>query len=340
MRTTLCIGVVMVFTALALLGGCGGGGKGGGTAAANAGTPANSMSDPDSGAGGSSSSAGGSSATAGSASGDAGESTGGTPGMLTMDVDALLEEVSLACEADCDAILATECPPANVNRPTCELQCVVQTNTLGEFCLSEYAALVNCRAAGGYACVNDFAVAESNCPSEQSAFSMCTVDLGCKRYCAAARDGGCGGDSLDGCIEACLAGRDDFPMNCNYRYDALRLCQGTTNAECVDGELTTAQPCSYQVVSLAECISDETMDLCSGWCYAAEELGCPLADCATQCPAQMMDETCGVQFTDMVDCGMFFSDVGCMEEQLVGTSICDTETSAYLMCLNPPPPMP
>lgn len=329
-----------VVASISLLGACGGGGSNRGTPAATAGNTAN-VDEPDSGVAGASNT-GGNSSTGGATAmaGSSGAGTGGTP-VTTTDVDLLLEEVSTACEADCVAIHATECAPTNVNQPTCELQCVVQTNTLGEFCLSEYAALVNCRAGGGYACVSDFPVAEANCPSEQSAFSMCTIDLGCKRYCATARDAGCGGASLDTCIEECLAGRDDFPMNCNYRYDGLRQCQGTTPSECADGSLTTSAQCSYQVVSLAECISDESMDLCAGWCYAADTLGCPITDCTTACPAMMMmDATCGMEFADMVDCGMFFSDVACMEDQLVGTSICDTETTAYLTCLNPPPPPP
>ncbi len=341
MSTTLCVHRFMTVVAtISLLGGCGGGGSNRGTPVASAGATAN-VDEPDSGAAGGANNAGGNSSTGGTtaAGGSSGGGNGGTPATTT-DVDLLLEEVSTACEADCVAIHATECAPTNVNQPTCELQCVVQTNTLGEFCLSEYAALVNCRAGGGYACVNDFPVAEANCPSEQSALSTCTIDLGCKRYCATARDAGCGGASLDACIDECLAGRADFPERCSYGYDGLRQCQGTTAAECVDGALTTAQQCSYQVVSLAECISDETQDLCSGWCYAAEELGCPLANCATECPARMTEMTCGMQFSEMVDCGMFFSDVACMDDQLVGTSVCDTETTAYLTCLNPPPPPP
>jgi hypothetical protein len=335
---------VSVLLWAALLAGCSGGGKGGGgnsagSSSANAGAM-NSADDPDGGP------AAGGNNTAGSGNGSqGGNGDGGAGGTATTeptDVDLLLEDVSLACEADCVAIHATECAPTNVNQPTCELQCVVQTNTLGEFCLPEYAAVVNCRAAGGYACVNDFPTPEANCPSEQAALTACSVDLGCKRYCATARDEGCGGESLDACIEQCIAGRDDFPMNCSYRYDALRQCQGTTPATCVDAQLTTSEQCSYQVVSLAECISDETMDLCAGWCYASETLGCPIADCATACPAMMMmDATCGVEFSDMVDCGMFFSDVGCVDNQLVGTSVCDTEATAYQTCLaGPPPAMP
>jgi len=337
------VALVALAGAATLLCGCSGGSNNSaGAGGATAGGSPGSMDDPDA-ATGSIAGSGGSSAGATS---DAGSSSGGTPaaeGGIDLppgNVDQLLEVVSLACEADCVAIHATECPPANVNRPTCELQCVVQTNYLGEFCLPEYAALVNCRASGGYACVNDFPTPESNCPTEQAAFSACTVDLGCKRYCATARDEGCGGASLDTCIEECIAGRDDFPMGCSYYYDAVRQCQGTTPGTCVDGSLGGAEQCSYSVVSLAECIADETQDLCSGWCYAAETLGCPLAMCETECPAMLVEPTCGTQFSDMVDCGMLFSDVGCVDAMLVGTSICESETMTYQTCLNPPPPPP
>lgn len=335
-----------MLAAMGVLSACGGRDRNpvamGGTMSMNPGGGDEPDAAADPGGGGTSSNGGspnGGTANAGAANGGSTSSTGGNG--TAPNIDALLDQVSAACEADCVAIQATECPPANVNRPTCELQCVVQTNTLGEFCLGEYAALVDCRAAGGYACVNDFPVAEANCPSEQQAFSMCTVDLGCKRYCAAMRDEGCSAEPLDTCIAQCLAGRDDYPMGCSYRYDALRQCQGTTPGECVDGELTSTEVCSYSVVSLAECLSDEAQDLCTGWCYAAEELGCPLENCATECPAMMMmDATCGMQFADMVDCGMFFGDVGCVDMTLMGTSICDSEAMAYTMCLNPPPPTP
>jgi hypothetical protein len=40
----------------------------------------------------------------------------------------------------------------------------------------------------------------------------------------------------------------------------------------------------------------------------------------------------------MVDCGMFFGDVACMDDQLVGSSVCDSETMAYQTCLTGPPP--
>lgn len=323
---------------------CSSGGSNTGTAAGgNSSSNTDADSGTPSGTGGSgtvgsgSGNAGASGSPAGGSGNVAGASNAGGSSSTAPDIDALLEEVELACETDCVAIQDSGCPPANINRPTCELQCVVQTNYLGEFCLSEYANLISCRGAGGYACVNDNPVAESNCPSEQSTFSMCTVDLGCKRYCAAARDNGCGGDSLAGCIDDCIAGRDDYPMGCRYAYDGLRQCQGQSPEGCVDGALQAAQQCDYSVVSLAECIADDSEDLCAGWCFAAEQLGCPLSDCTTNCAAMMLDETCGTQFTDMVDCGMFFGDVGCVDEQLLGTSICDTEASAYLACQSPTP---
>jgi hypothetical protein len=207
------------------------------------------------------------------------------------------------------------------------------TNQLGEFCLGEYANLVNCRAEGGYECVNDNPTQLSTCASQQQDYYACTVDLGCKRYCARARDEGCGGPSLDLCIEECIGGRADYPENCSYYYDGWRSCQAYADSECVEGELSTPAQCDYQVSNLAACISDESMDLCTGWCWAAKTLGCDNG-CDTACPTEMADPDCGQLYTDAVDCGLFFEDLACGESQLEAVSICESDWAAYITCKN------
>lgn len=268
--------------------------------------------------------------------GGSGSGAGGKGGSISGNTDELLDRIETHCEADCEGQYALDCAPESSNALVCETSCVAATAQVGDFCLVEYDALVACRAEGGYSCVQEYPYPNSTCASEQLTYSECTRDIGCKRYCAKSIKESCTDDSLDDCIAACLDEKAALPDDCEVYFDGLPYCQATTaGASCVDGKLSTPAGCAYSVMNVAECLSDESMDLCEGFCWAANRLGCGGEDCAADCAEKSEDATCGAAYADMLDCVMFFGDAACVDGTFMGNGICDTEARAYATCLEP-----
>jgi hypothetical protein len=176
--------------AFAIVVGCGGGNDGGGSdddsSSAGSGEEGGTSGSGGSATGGTESGgseSGGSSgsSTTGGKGGTSGK--GGSGGSATGATGPALDRIEEACEADCAAQYELECAPANSNVLTCKANCAAQTGQLGDFCLGEYADLVECKGAGGYECVTTYPYPRSTCASEQLAFQMCAQDLGCKRSC-------------------------------------------------------------------------------------------------------------------------------------------------------------
>lgn len=278
---------------------------------------------------------GGSSATGGSSSGTGGSTSGkgGSSSQPSGNTEELLDQIEDECEKDCDAQYALECAPANGNTLTCQLSCAAQTAQLGDFCLAEYRDYVACRAEGGYECVQTTPYPQATCAGEQLAFSQCAQHIGCKRYCAKTIEQSCTTADLDTCVESCIAEAADLPERCSYYGETLHYCQATSTAECAGEGLTTPAACASTVLHIAECVSDEAEDLCAGWCWAADRLGCGGDDCAADCADKQADETCGAAWTDLIDCGLFFGDAGCDVEDFNANGICDSEVSTYRTCV-------
>jgi hypothetical protein len=302
-------------------------GTGGSEASAGAG---------DSGATGGTSSSAGTSSTGGGAP-DAGR--GGSTGRagstsVSGNTEELLDQIGEVCETDCDAQYATECAPTNTNTLTCQLSCAAATAQLGDFCLEEYRDYIDCRGDGGYDCVNDYPYQRSTCAAEQVAYSECAQHIGCKRYCKKAIDEGCIESELDACIDECLTQDQDLPEDCQRYYsEQIAYCQATNPTTCIEGGLSTPAACSYAVLTIAECISDESQDLCDGWCWAANRLGCGGEDCASECAEKSEDETCGAAWKELLDCGLFFGDAACDSASFNANGICDSEVQAYTTCI-------
>lgn len=307
------IRLALGFVACLAVVGCEEGGAGGGASDTSGGTDGGSVDDG--------STSGGS--EEGGSEGGTGAGGGGNPG---------LDEVEAACEADCEAQFATECPPTNQNVLTCKLNCAVATVQLGDFCLGEYTDVIRCRADGGYDCLNDYPTPRSTCAVENAAYAECTTDLGCKRYCADAVDAGCGGASFDACLDACLAEKAAAPEYCGIYIDQVRLCEAQSGLECVGGQPMTTGDCTYAITNVGDCLFDETEDPCQGYCYVADELACG-TDCTTDCASRIADPTCGQAFASLVDCELRHGDFECADGRLIGIDICDHENMQYEMCL-------
>jgi hypothetical protein len=288
--------------------------------------------------GGTSGTTGGSSAkggTSGSSAGKGGTSTGkggtsGTAGTATAD---LLDGIGDACETDCDAQYALDCAPANGNTLTCQLSCAAQTTQLGDFCLAEYRDYVACRAEGGYDCVSSNPYPRSTCAVQQLAFSECTRHIGCKRYCQRVADLGCNDAPFDECEAACESADESLPADCYYSTETIAYCQVSASAMCEDDHLAVPASCASSVITVAECFSDSTDELCDGWCWASDRLGCGSEDCKADCTAKKSPAECGSQWDSLLDCVLFFDDGECKDGALAGNGICDSEQSAYEACI-------
>jgi hypothetical protein len=326
---------------LALAAACGGandGGDGGDDDSSNAGAGDQSGS----GGSGDSSGTGGSDTGGTDGGGSGGASTGGkggttgkggSGGSATGATGPALDRIEAACEVDCDAQYALECAPANGNTLTCKSQCAAQTAQLGDFCLAEYAELVECRGEGGYECVTTYPYPRSTCAATQAAFQSCMMDLGCKRSCKKSVDESCTSMTLDACIDACIAEGDELPSGCIYSWDSIAACKVTGSAACVDGELQVPAACASSVMYVAECIQDESMDMCEAWCWAANTLGCGGTDCAADCAAKLTDTTCGTEWSEVLDCALFFNDAACDGDTFMANGICDSDVTAYETCV-------
>ncbi|HWP07896.1 MAG TPA: hypothetical protein VNN72_19260 [Polyangiaceae bacterium] len=295
--------------------------------------------------GGSDSSTGGTSGTtsgsagkggsSGTSTGKGGTSTGkgGTSGSAGTATADLLDGIGDACETDCDAQYALDCAPANGNTLTCQLSCAAQTTQLGDFCLAEYRDYVACRAEGGYDCVSSNPYPRSTCAVQQLAFSDCTKHIGCKRYCQRVADLGCNDTPFDECEAACEAVDESLPEDCYYSTETIAYCQVSASAMCEDDHLAVPAACSSSVITVAECFSDSTDDLCDGWCWASDRLGCGSEDCKADCTAKKSPAECGSQWDSLLDCVLFFDDGECKDGALAGNGICDSEQSAYQSCI-------
>jgi hypothetical protein len=279
---------------------------------------------------------GGTSASGGSGAKGGAAGSSGTTG-VSGNTNDLLDAIGEACKADCDAQFESDCAPANSNRLTCQLSCASSTTQLGDFCLAEYRDYVTCRGEGGYDCITSgtttYPYQRSTCALEQQAFSLCTQHLGCKRYCKQVLDLGCNDTPLEDCIDACTAEDTSLPSGCIYRTENIASCQATSGAVCEDDHLSTPAACATQVLSVAECISDDSDDLCDGWCWAADRLGCGAKDCTDDCASKKAPAMCGSEWDSLLDCVLFFDEGGCESDRLVGNSICASEQTAYDSCV-------
>jgi len=309
------------------LGNAGDNGTGGSSGSASGGTTAKG------GSGGTSTAKGGTSGTKGGSGGTstAKGGTSGTIGSAGASSD-LLDQIGEACKAECDAQYALDCAPASGNTLTCQLGCASQTSQLGDFCLAEYRDYIQCQADGGYDCVNSSPYPRSTCALQQQAFSQCVQHIGCKRYCAKVADLGCDDAPFDTCLDACIAGDDALPGSCVYSTETIATCQATSSTKCDGKGLDVPASCNYAVLSVAECVSDDSSNLCDGWCYAANHLGCGGTDCAADCAANKTATTCSSEWNSLLDCALFFDDAACSGDRLIGNGICDNEQQAYDDC--------
>lgn len=257
--------------------------------------------------------------------------------------DALIE----GCQAYCDAALTEKCGdfPLTVNQ--CKAQCDFLPNQTKGFCETEAGAVYQCQADGGFTCTgfdtdgdgmdDTFQpVPNSTCIAEQQAYLDCENTAGCKRFCAAAEEEGCGSAS---CVDDCETKKAGYEMgadgmSCALQYNAYVNCGGQLGVVC-DGSTPRPQEfCVDQAFSVAECVAGSNADACTVYCTGADILACGSADCASTCSANAADAACGSNWNSMIDCLSFFGDGACEAGMFLPTAdgICSSDRTSWESC--------
>ena len=220
--------------------------------------------------------------------------------------------LEVACEKACDKLAAADCEEVNVGN--CSSACGYFVEQLDGFCVEEYADNYECAAEIDYTCKDGYPYPEdldaaAACNESTQKLSVCLQGLGCKKFCRAASEAGCGGTSEALCVQECEASRP-ADVFCAGDYDQLRDCQ-TEDMECEGGKPSSAA-CDYERESLVECLSSSSGDgdPCGGYCFLAIDEGCEKESataCQAECQAMFTQappgaESCSYEFDDIKSC--------------------------------------
>lgn len=235
------------------------------------------------------------------------------------------DEFISACEDFCEGYLSLECSTTGVTVEQCKSACPYQEQQLGGYCVAEYTAAFECTSLGGFECVNGNAVPKNACIAENSALQQCQTTAGCERFCDNGGDACSSGD----CIDTCESDKAELG-DCSFEYDGLLTCYAQTGVEC-DGDIPSPAGCTEPILRVGDCLTNFGEDLCAGWCWAADRLGCG-EGCLADCEEKIADPTCGSDFASIIDCGLFFDAAGCSGSELVATD-CEFEVDNYESCI-------
>ncbi|MBK8943228.1 MAG: hypothetical protein IPM79_37935 [Polyangiaceae bacterium] len=241
------------------------------------------------------------------------------------DTEAAADDLEAACEAWCQEAFSLPCNDTGLSVDQCLSSCPYLETQLDGYCVGEYASALQCLADGGYECQNDFPTPLDLCIDQQTALQECQADAACQKFCD---QSACGAD----CVDSCNADRDALGT-CSYAYDFLLTCYADQGAGCAAG---TPSPtgCEEEIMEVGDCVGSFNDDPCSGWCFAAERLGCG-EGCAADCAEKIGDPTCGFQYESVIDCGLLYEAASCSGGELVPTD-CSYELEQYDMCLSQP----
>jgi hypothetical protein len=234
-------------------------------------------------------------------------------------------EFIAACEDFCEGYLSLECNMTGTSVEQCQSACPYQERQLAGYCVAEYTATFKCANEGGFECVNGNPVPNAACIAESTALNECLTTAGCERFCDNGGDACSSGD----CIQTCEADKAELE-SCSFQYDSLLTCYAESGVEC-DGGVPSPAGCTEEILQVGDCLSDFGQAACTGWCWAAERLGCG-DGCLADCEEKIADPTCGSDYAQIIDCGLFFDAAGCSGDELVATD-CQFEVDNYESCL-------
>ncbi len=236
-----------------------------------------------------------------------------------------------ACEDYCDAVGEVDCGGQQLSAAQCRAACPYLHDQLDGLCIAEYTAVFDCAADGSFQCHGDAVVPASGCVAEAQDLFECTEDLECKRYCREVVAAGCGGVSEASCVSACrdeLAAYDE--AWCEREYDGILACHSEQGVECVDGAPSPAG-CEEPIVEMGECLGYD--DLCEGWCWVADALGCG-EGCLAECRGKVENSSCGYAYESVLRCQLRADSASCEDGQLDTDEDCAHDQEWYEECLS------
>lgn len=237
------------------------------------------------------------------------------------DTQAAADNLEESCNAWCQAAFSLPCNDTGLDVAQCQASCPYLETQLDGYCVAEYSVALECLAEGGYECQNDFPTPIDPCVDQQLALQECQAAAACEKFCA---ESGCGGD----CVASCNADREALGT-CSFSYDGLLTCYANQGAGCAGG---TPSPtgCEEEILDVGDCVASFE-DVCSGWCFAAERLGCG-EGCEADCNDKIADPTCGYAYESVLSCGLLYEDASCSGGELVPNG-CSYEEDQYATCV-------
>lgn len=299
-------------------GGSGGSGEKAGTSGSAGDGGAGGSTQPESGTGGDNGESG--------TGGDNGGSGGGGGGFDPAD-----EALEAACIADCEAMRLPECDEYVVSLDQCMASCLMLDATLDGYCFKEYENLYTCKADGGYECLNNRPIPHASCTEEQSILNECRAEIPCRNYCETAIEEGCAEDDAS-CFEECETEKTRLERSASSDYDRLLSCW-TQSLICENG-YPTVSGCEDEIAETAWHIGIYDDD-CSGYCWAADILGCGSDECENICQTKMSDSSCGSRYRSLLSCVISLSSLNmiCTDEGPEPSGSCIDDQANYDSCL-------
>ena len=244
------------------------------------------------------------------------------------DAEDALEEFEQACEDYCEGVKAADCEDEIIPVDNCGAACAVFAEQVGT-CTQEFADAYGCAAEGGFECVNGRAFPKSACYGELTAQLECMQAAPCKDFCREATEGGCAGGSEEACVSKCEADLASYEetSSCDYRYEDVLECFGEGGLVC-NGDQPGAGSCGYEVLDMGDCLAND--NVCEGFCFAADLMGCG-AGCAADCETKQA-ATCASEHRNLLECHLRDSQAMCTAGSLVGGN-CDYDQEQYDDCL-------
>jgi len=247
------------------------------------------------------------------------------------DTDALVA----SCKDFCSGFFGVSCSTqSSLTESQCNSACDYLPTQLDGQCVAEYQATFDCSNAGGYQCVDGVGPApKAACVEESTALNACTSSLGCKKYCKAAIDAGCGGTSEDACVDDCQADRTAFET-CSFDLDSLHDCQTENGVSCSGGAPSTAG-CEDEATQISDCLAT-FVDGCLGYCYASVSNGCSAESrdaCVEGCSAtKNANASCTYQYEYWLECVARSFSPTCAVGEL-DASECASDRQSYDSCI-------
>lgn len=234
-----------------------------------------------------------------------------------------------ACEKYCAAQAVPMCAKG-LPADSCKSQCAAAPVALGDVCVPELTAALECVSTLEFTCTMDVPTPKATgCFAEAQTLNTCQQNAPCEGYCKAAAAAGCAGGSESACLDSCKAEIEKQSF-CGHDLQDIRTCEGKQSLSCVSGKPHTAL-CVADKRSYADCLSFD--DRCAAYCYLADDAGCgggTMGECIMACQTDLGAPSCSFDADQYVRC-VVEKGVTCAGGKATVPE-CTTEKQAYDTC--------